>query len=994
MSKRAEDFLDSAESFLDSPEAAPSTKGAEAFLGSADGFLDGEDTWADIGGKVIDRSGHALNAQLGGIEQAVAVAKNAPGEFVANTLKGLNRLAATGLAYMAPGSAARATLPGGDPLIKAAGNVTPSSFEPESVERIKADPMFQRGADRFAYHTDRAEELKPNVGQWSPKGIAAAAGEAVLTSVLPAMATGTIGGVVAGLSPMAAQVYGQKIGEMVKDGKSLAEAQDAAGFAVLAETVPEAVPLGYALKVGTPFWRRIFGTAWREGATEQITELLTIEWEKNKGEVISLKDAMLRLAYAGTVGAAVGAPMGAIGAVGKGSSAEEFLDSELAKSADIIGDVEDVLGGESRQPAMDAPIAPTGAFKATETPISAQGETLTPTIEPSAQTQPDTHGMPDGTVMPGAVHGEQAPPAATSDLPALRASLDKARRLAAESKNGDIKSEWERVAYDLEREIAASAPLPAEPEVPPAALPASRGPRTAAEEKLFLRERARQDNAAATAQGRPQQAQEVTPTQPATRGAPAPPAPATGRQIEDIHALADRKHIAWDNDPDFMDFTESVTGKRHLDALNETELKAVYTKLAERPETGTKKLQTERRAEAPGGVERRAKGQQDNQDRTAAEVAPTAKPADLGGEVDQTKQAVPIDSTSVVQPAPVAVSGPGRVYSAFDKTSPDSAYAGVARLRDFNERDSLSIEGLGKLDVPSQGMVVDSVVAAIHDLKIRDAVISALPVDVVNDLSRQQLTPEMLFDNKAMLQDAIFRNGNFPISGRGEPAHRLVSIAARYIAKRIPDSDDFRGIPDNQLSTKGARNTDLPVTEKSSATAGTEITGSKQPRSADVEKGTATSTIDGRHDVTPRSDVGLGPEGAQTPSVPSILSTSSRDSSAQASLADPPAAQAMIEAAKAMTKAAEDLTKATKVGEKQNSAEQSKAEPVERDEPQSTETADETADYRRYAGRMVKVRAVDSKGRTTEIEEDAAEALRRIDKQETFARRLLECLSL
>ena len=321
-----------------SPAAKPAGAGVDLYaeLGGS-----GEDSWADVGAKTIERAGHLLNAQVGGIEQAATVASNAPAEFAANTLKGINRLAATGLAYVAPGSAARGRVAGGDPLVRAAGNITPSTFAPESVERIKADPTFQRGADRFAYHTGRAQELQPNVDQWSAKGIAGAAGEAILTSVLPAMAAGTVGGVVAGLTPMTAQVYGQKLGEMVKAGKPLAEAQDAAGFAVLSEVVPEVVPLSYALKAGIPFWKRIFGASWREGLQEQVTELLQVEWDKNKGQDISLKEALNRIAYSGVVGMVPGATMGALGSGGKAPQ-----QPPRTTPAEIPANVEDVLGGE------------------------------------------------------------------------------------------------------------------------------------------------------------------------------------------------------------------------------------------------------------------------------------------------------------------------------------------------------------------------------------------------------------------------------------------------------------------------------------------------------------------------------------------------------------------------------------------------------------------------------------------------------------------------
>lgn len=47
----------------------------------------------------------------------------------------------------------------------------------------------------------------------------------------------------------------------------------------------------------------------------------------------------------------------------------------------------------------------------------------------------------------------------------------------------------------------------------------------------------------------------------------------------DIHDLADAKGIAWDHDPDFMDFTKQVTGKSRLDALNPPERAQLFHEL-------------------------------------------------------------------------------------------------------------------------------------------------------------------------------------------------------------------------------------------------------------------------------------------------------------------------------------------------------------------------------------------------------------------------------
>ena len=51
---------------------------------------------------------------------------------------------------------------------------------------------------------------------------------------------------------------------------------------------------------------------------------------------------------------------------------------------------------------------------------------------------------------------------------------------------------------------------------------------------------------------------------------------------EDVHHLADKLNIPWDNDPDFLEWTKGVTSKEHLDDLNQSELKSVMTALNER----------------------------------------------------------------------------------------------------------------------------------------------------------------------------------------------------------------------------------------------------------------------------------------------------------------------------------------------------------------------------------------------------------------------------
>lgn len=45
---------------------------------------------------------------------------------------------------------------------------------------------------------------------------------------------------------------------------------------------------------------------------------------------------------------------------------------------------------------------------------------------------------------------------------------------------------------------------------------------------------------------------------------------------EKIHKLADRLSIKWDNNKEFMDWSEKITGKRHLDDMDSGDLLKIY----------------------------------------------------------------------------------------------------------------------------------------------------------------------------------------------------------------------------------------------------------------------------------------------------------------------------------------------------------------------------------------------------------------------------------
>ena len=49
--------------------------------------------------------------------------------------------------------------------------------------------------------------------------------------------------------------------------------------------------------------------------------------------------------------------------------------------------------------------------------------------------------------------------------------------------------------------------------------------------------------------------------------------------VKDIHRMADHKHIAWDNDPEFLKLSKKLTGIEHLDDMDQKQLQIMYDHL-------------------------------------------------------------------------------------------------------------------------------------------------------------------------------------------------------------------------------------------------------------------------------------------------------------------------------------------------------------------------------------------------------------------------------
>ena len=128
---------------------------------------------------------------------------------------------------------------------------------------------------------------------------------------------------------------------------------------------------------------------------------------------------------------------------------------------------------------------------------------------------------------------------------------------------------------------------------------------------------------------------------------------------------------------------------------------------------------------------------------------------------------------------------------------PESVSDSIARhanfLRNIIKTDAFKSKGFGGLDIPTKNAVLEKVFAAGQDSKVREAIISALPVDMVDILAEQELTPEMLFHDESVLKNLfpIDPDVNVPISP--DVATAFVRSEAFKIAELIDGSPDVAG---------------------------------------------------------------------------------------------------------------------------------------------------------------------------------------------------------
>jgi hypothetical protein len=151
--------------------------------------------------------------------------------------------------------------------------------------------------------------------------------------------------------------------------------------------------------------------------------------------------------------------------------------------------------------------------------------------------------------------------------------------------------------------------------------------------------------------------------------------------------------------------------------------------------------------------------------------------------------------------------GSGYMDSLADEHSSDSIFMDAKKVANFLESTSFVIKGYGGLSAEARRSVLDQMFLAGKDSEILNSVIRFIPVDMMDVLRAEQITPQMLFHDKAMLLDALSGNGIFSGNVSAMPVANLIrkttSARAAWIVGHL------RGGSKDLNSTVSARDRDL-----------------------------------------------------------------------------------------------------------------------------------------------------------------------------------------
>ena len=157
-------------------------------------------------------------------------------------------------------------------------------------------------------------------------------------------------------------------------------------------------------------------------------------------------------------------------------------------------------------------------------------------------------------------------------------------------------------------------------------------------------------------------------------------------------------------------------------------------------------------------------------DMTQAEIGALAKEdADLGramGVMESVRSATRPEARMAEQPT--------QFEGMPERIAPDAEF-----VRGVAESEPFASQGFRGLDVPTQSEMLASMVRTAQDPEVLKAIVRLLPVDVMDFLKRQKLSPEMAFHNEAMLADLFAAAADKDVAGSVDVLTAFTDAVAR-----------------------------------------------------------------------------------------------------------------------------------------------------------------------------------------------------------------------
>lgn len=152
----------------------------------------------------------------------------------------------------------------------------------------------------------------------------------------------------------------------------------------------------------------------------------------------------------------------------------------------------------------------------------------------------------------------------------------------------------------------------------------------------------------------------------------------------------------------------------------------------------------------------------------------------------------------------------------------DSLPSDIKTISDISSNDTFRKKGFGGLDIPTQRVVMTSVLSALHQPEIRQAIVKAIPVDVVDNLIGFNSSSDMSFHDKNMLLSPLSIINDNSISLRTDIADSMINRIAELTTKEGFGSAEPKGRTGNTLPAVGAGDINAAPPKDAGALIGTE----------------------------------------------------------------------------------------------------------------------------------------------------------------------------